>query len=197
MAAALAPALVMALPTAALPAMAAPLAARPQTLVADLNSIPARYLAWYQAAARTCPGLSWEVLAGIGTIESDNGRSNARGVHQGKNSAGAEGPMQFEPATFAEYAVRADRSARLSPYNPEDAIFTAARMLCADGAARGSAAGLRGAIFAYNHAHWYVREVQALAAGVHGGREGPHRAEQACCPPPDQPGQAPRRPRLG
>ena len=71
--------------------------------------------------------------------------------------------MQFEPATFAEYAIRADRSARLSPYNPEDAIVTAARMLCADGG--GSAAGLRGAIFAYNHAHWYVREVQALAAG--------------------------------
>jgi hypothetical protein len=165
MAAALAPALVMALPTAALPAMAAPLAARPQTLVADLNSIPARYLAWYQAAARTCPGLSWGVLAGIGTIESDNGRSNARGVHHGKNREGAEGPMQFEPATFAEYAIRADRSARLSPYNPKDAIFTAARMLCADGAAGGSAAGLRGAIFAYNHAHWYVRDVQALAAG--------------------------------
>ena len=165
MVAALAAALVMALPGAARPAMAAPLAARPQTLVADLNAIPARYLAWYQAAARTCPGLSWGVLAGIGTIESDNGRSNARGVHHGKNREGAEGPMQFEPATFAEYAIRADRSARLSPYNPEDAIVTAARMLCADGAAGGSAAGLRGAIFAYNHAHWYVREVQALAAG--------------------------------
>jgi hypothetical protein len=165
MVAALAAALVMALPAAALPAMAAPLAARPQTLVADLNAIPARYLAWYQAAARTCPGLSWGVLAGIGTIESDNGRSNARGVHHGKNHEGAEGPMQFEPATFAEYAIRADRSARLSPYNPEDAIVTAARVLCADGAAGGSAAGLRGAIFAYNHAHWYVREVQALAAG--------------------------------
>ncbi len=163
MVATLAAALVMALPAAALPAMAAPLAARPQTLVADLNAIPARYLAWYHAAARTCPGLSWGVLAGIGTIESDNGRSNARGVHHGKNREGAEGPMQFEPATFAEYAIRADRSARLSPYNPEDAIVTAARMLCADGG--GSAAGLRGAIFAYNHAHWYVREVLALAAG--------------------------------
>lgn len=45
--------------------------------------------------------------------------------------------MQFEPATFAEYAVRADRSAKLTPYNPADAIFTAARMLCADGASSG------------------------------------------------------------
>ena len=64
-------------------------------------------------------------------------RSTARGVHKGKNREGAEGPMQFEPATFAEYAVRADPSARLTPYNPADAILTAARMLCADGAATG------------------------------------------------------------
>lgn len=143
---------------------AAPLALTPRVLAYGLASIPAQYLTWYMAAARTCPGLSWEILAGIGTIESDNGRSNARGVHRGKNPKGAEGPMQFEPATFAEYAVRADRSAKLSPYNPEDAIFTAARMLCADGARGGSPRGLRGAIFAYNHAHWYVRDVLALAA---------------------------------
>ena len=136
----------------------------PRALVSGPAAIPSQYLAWYQAAARTCPGLEWEVLAGIGTIESDNGRSHARGVHHGKNRKGAEGPMQFEPATFAEYAVRADRAARLSPYNPPDAIFSAARMLCADGARGGSVRGLRGAIFAYNHAHWYVRDVLALAA---------------------------------
>ncbi len=129
-----------------------------------LDAIPARYLGWYRAAARTCPGLAWEVLAGIGTMESDNGRSRARGVHRGKNRKGAEGPMQFEPPTFAEYAVRADRSAKLSPYNPADAIFSAARMLCADGARGGSRRGLRAAIFAYNHAHWYVRDVLAIAA---------------------------------
>jgi transglycosylase-like protein with SLT domain len=75
---------------------------------------------------------------------------------------GAEGPMQFEPATFAEYAVRADRSRKLSPFDPEDAIFAAARMLCSDGGGR--ARGLKGAIFAYNHARWYVRDVLALAA---------------------------------
>ena len=101
------------------------------------------------------------MLAGIGTIESDNGRSTARGVHRDKNREGAEGPMQFEPATFAEYAVRADPSAKLTPYNPKDAIFTAARMLCADGAATGH---LQRAIFAYNHACWYVRDVLAIAA---------------------------------
>jgi membrane-bound lytic murein transglycosylase B len=127
-----------------------------------LAAIPVSYLTWYKEAARTCRGLAWEVLAAIGTMESDNGRSLARGVHHGKNRKGAEGPMQFEPATFAEYAVRADRSRKLSPYDPEDAIFAAARMLCSDGGGR--ARGLKGAIFAYNHARWYVRDVLALAA---------------------------------
>ena len=127
-----------------------------------LAAIPAPYLAWYKDAARTCHGLSWEVIAGIGTMESDNGRSTARGVHYAKNRKGAEGPMQFEPTTFAEYAVRADQSRKLSPYDPEDAIFSAARMLCSDGGS--SARGLKGAIFAYNHARWYVRDVLAIAA---------------------------------
>ena len=144
-------------------ALALPGAAGPASL-ASLASIPAHYLTWYQGAARTCPRLSWEVLAGIGTMESDNGRSTARGVHKGKNRKGAEGPMQFLPTTFAEYAVRADPYHTLTPYDPADAIFTAARMLCADGAAGGSPTGLSRAIFAYNHACWYVRDVLAIAA---------------------------------
>ena len=141
-----------------------PAAVSPWERADELALIPANYLTWYVAAARTCRGLAWEVLAGIGTMESNNGRSNARGVHQGKNRKGAEGPMQFEPATFAEYAVRIDRFQKLTPYNPADAIFTAARMLCADGAAYGSLPGLKRAIFAYNHAHWYVQDVLAIAA---------------------------------
>ena len=163
--------------TAVLPLPAAAARVAPRAPGSGLAAIPPRYLAWYVAAARTCPGLPWEVLAGIGTIESDNGRSHARGVHRGKNRKGAEGPMQFEPGTFREYAVRADRSASLTPYDPQDAIFTAARMLCADGARGGTARGLRGAIFAYNHAKWYVREVLALAARYTA-------AARALCPPP-------------
>jgi hypothetical protein len=58
-------------------------------------------LTLYQQAAATCPGLPWTIVAAIGTVESDNGQSNLPGVHSGANSAGAEGPMQFEPATFA------------------------------------------------------------------------------------------------
>ena len=99
--------------------------------------------------AGTCPGLPWAVLAGIGTVESDNGQSDLPGVHSGANFAGAEGPMQFEPATFAEFAVDADSGAKVTPYNPADAIYTAAAMLCASGASSGRPAGLQRAIFAY------------------------------------------------
>jgi Transglycosylase SLT domain len=125
--------------------------------------IPADYLTLYVGAAKTCPGLPWPVLAGIGKVESDHGQSTLPGVHTGANSAGAEGPMQFLPGTFAEFAVNADPGQPLSPYDPADAIYTAARMLCADGARGGSAAGIERAIFAYNHADWYVTEVLSWA----------------------------------
>ena len=80
--------------------------------VQALTAIPPAYLALYIAAAQTCPGLPWAVLAGIGKVESDHGQSDAPGVHSGANYAGAEGPMQFEPATFAQYAVNADPTRR-------------------------------------------------------------------------------------
>ena len=129
-----------------------------------ISGIPADYLAWYMAAAKTCPGLPWSVLAGIGEVESDHGRSTLPGIRSGANSAGAEGPMQFEPATFSQFAVNADPGQPLSPYDPADAIYTAAAMLCASGARGGSPAGLQNAVFAYNHAQWYVSEVMAWAA---------------------------------
>ena len=124
--------------------------------------IPPQYLIWYMDAAQTCPGLPWSVLAGIGTVESDNGQSNLPGVHRGANFAGAEGPMQFEPSTFAEFAAGPDRP--LSPYDPADAIYTAAATLCASGARGGTGTGIENAVFAYNHAGWYVSEVMAWAA---------------------------------
>src|SRR5216683_2935454 len=126
--------------------------------------IPPDYLIWYMDAAQTCPGLPWSVLAGIGTVESDNGESGAPGVHAGHNLAGAEGPMQFLAATFAQYAVNADLGHPLSPYDPADAIYTAAAMLCANGARSGSPVGIEQAVFAYNHAQWYVTDVMSWAA---------------------------------
>jgi cell wall-associated NlpC family hydrolase len=138
------------------------LAGGPSALaVAD---IPPSYLVLYLDAAQTCPGLPWGLLAGIGTVESDNGRSDEPGVHSGANFAGAEGPMQFEPSTFAQYAVNADPSVALSVYDPADAIYTAAAMLCANGAASGTQAGISQAIFAYNHSQTYVADVLAWAA---------------------------------
>ena len=128
------------------------------------QDIPADYLAWYVAAAQTCPGLPWSVLAGIGKAESDHGRSALPGVRSGANSAGAEGPMQFLPATFATYAVNSDPGHPLTPYDPADAIYTAARMLCSDGARGGTDAGIEQAIFAYNHTAWYVTDVMTWAA---------------------------------
>jgi len=127
-----------------------------------LGDIPASYLAWYRAAAQSCAGLPWGVLAGIGKVESDHGRSDAPGVHSGANFAGAEGPMQFLPGTFAEYAVDADPARPLSVYDPADAIYTAAAMLCANGGASASEIGR--AIFAYNHSQAYVSTVLRWAA---------------------------------
>src|SRR6516165_96886 len=57
------------------------------------GAIPASMLVVYQRAATACPGLSWTILAAIGSIESDNGQSGLPGVRSGQNPAGAEGPM--------------------------------------------------------------------------------------------------------
>jgi len=129
-----------------------------------LSDIPPDYLLLYMSAARTCPGLDWTVLAGIGSVESDHGQSTLPGVHSGANFAGAEGPMQFEPATFAEYATPIPNGGAdpASPYDPADAIYAAGRMLCANGAR--DDADIHAAVFAYNHADWYVAEVLDRAA---------------------------------
>ena len=125
--------------------------------------IPPAMLALYvQAASGTCVGLPWQALAAIGTVESDNGTSEAAGVQWGANFAGAEGVMQFEPATFDEYArpVPAGGADPPSPYDAIDAVWAAARLLCADGAGAGD---LPAAIYAYNHSAAYVTEVWDLA----------------------------------
>ena len=127
------------------------------------SDIPAAMLTLYQRAAAACPGLPWTVLAAIGTVESGNGTSTLPGVHAGTNSAGAEGPMQFEPTTFAAYdqPVPPGGANPPSPYDPTDAVYAAARDLCANGGQNG--ADLAAAVYAYNHASWYVTEVLDLA----------------------------------
>ncbi|MFZ0248454.1 MAG: NlpC/P60 family protein [Acidimicrobiales bacterium] len=143
--------------------MLGPSSGAPAVSRATVSSIPAAMLALYQRAAATCDGLPWSILAAVGTIESDNGESNLPGVHSGTNAAGAMGMMQFEPGTFAAYdePIPPGGAVPASPYDPTDAVYAAARLLCADGGAGG--ADLSGAVYAYNHSASYVAEVLALA----------------------------------
>jgi transglycosylase-like protein with SLT domain len=126
------------------------------------SDIPADYLAIYVRSAATCAGLSWSVLAAIGSVESSHGRSNLPGVHSGVNLAGAMGPMQFLGATWGVYGSDGDGDGRRDVYNPKDAVLGAARYLCANGA--GDLTRLRGAVWDYNHADWYVQGVLELAS---------------------------------
>jgi hypothetical protein len=125
--------------------------------------IPGRYLGLYQHAARHhCTGLPWTILAGIGKVESDHGRSRANGVRSGWNRAGAAGPMQFGIGVgragnaWARYGTGRPSDV----YKPEQAIPAAARYLCDAGALR----GLDGALYAYNPSSAYVARVKRWAA---------------------------------
>jgi hypothetical protein len=121
--------------------------------------IPPAFRALYQAAATTCQGLSWTVLAAIGQVETHHGSGTM------VSSAGALGPMQFMPPTFAHYAVDGDHDGKADIMNSADSIFTAAHYLCANGAGSGDA-GLYNAIWHYNHADWYVQLVLSLAGKI-------------------------------
>src|SRR6266508_1118311 len=104
-----------------------------------LRDVPSGYLATYVVAARNlakdCPKLTWQVLAGIGKVETNHGRSQLPGVHSGLNSAGCcAGPMQFNltngpPSTWDAFGNGGN------PCAPSDAIPAAARKLCANGLA--------------------------------------------------------------
>ncbi|WP_040698606.1 C40 family peptidase [Nocardia vinacea] len=128
------------------------------------QDIPAEMLVLYQAAAGDCAGLDWSVLAAIGKIETDHGRSPLPGVSSGENASGAAGPMQFLASTFesvtARHRLPAGGASPPSRYNPSDTVHAAAYYLCDSGAP----GDLRAAIFAYNHADWYVDQVLDQAA---------------------------------
>lgn len=123
-------------------ASAAPTNAGPA--VAD---IPPSYLPLYQEAGAAF-GIPWQLLAAIGKVESDHGR-NPNAYHP--NEAGAQGPMQFIPSSWARYRWSGG-SPNPDINNPRDAIFAAAAYLRVAGAP----GDLPRAIFAYNHAWWYV-----------------------------------------
>jgi murein DD-endopeptidase MepM/ murein hydrolase activator NlpD len=114
---------------------------------------------WRRAGAAY--GIPWAVLAAINDIESNFGRN------MGPSSAGAIGWMQFMPSTWLRWGLDASGDGVADPWNPEDAVYAAARYL----AAAGGRKDLPRAVFAYNHAQWYVDEVLQLAGQL--GRLGP------------------------
>ncbi|MDP3712663.1 MAG: lytic transglycosylase domain-containing protein [Mycobacteriales bacterium] len=128
---------------------------RPEPVRAS-RSRPSSYRELYQRSAALCPGLPWQVLSAVGEVESGHGRNN------GPSSAGALGPMQFLPATWAAYGVDGDGDRRADVMSPYDAVPAAALYLCRNGGGQGPD-GLYDALFAYNHADWYVRKVLATA----------------------------------
>jgi soluble lytic murein transglycosylase-like protein len=123
-------------------------------LLGGVEEGPPAYLVPIYKAAGHRYHVPWRVLAAINAIETDYGRNLS------VSSAGAVGWMQFMPETWARWGVDADHDGIKNPYSPQDAIFAAARYLRASGAER----DLAGAIFAYNHASWYVDDVLRLAS---------------------------------
>jgi len=124
-----------------------------------IAEIPRDYLVLYREAGAAY-GVPWQLLAAIGKVESDHGRNPAA---YRPNEAGAQGPMQFIPSSWARYRW-ASGSPQPDINNPRDAIFAAAAYLRAAGAP----GDLPRAVFAYNHAWWYVdmvlRQMRAYAS---------------------------------
>jgi hypothetical protein len=143
----------------------------------DVHGVPAKLVPVFQGAAaayklgRQGPAY----LAGINWVES------GFGANPGTSSAGAQGWMQFMPATWAVYGVDADKDGVKDPFDPDDAIYSAARYLHVAGAPR----DWHGAVFAYNHAEWYVDKVvrEAKRFGLEASAAAP--AAASLCAPGD------------
>jgi cell wall-associated NlpC family hydrolase len=151
------------------------------TAGAKAKAIPANYLHWYQRVGQQY-GVPWTILAGIGTVESDNGQTTLPGVHSGSNAFGAAGPMQIgiggaagnvwggaaiHPASEVVNGVATDEDGGpdASVYDPADAIAGAAKYLLTAGVTTNPS----GAIFAYNHLQSYVESVLYYAGAYAGG----------------------------
>jgi murein DD-endopeptidase MepM/ murein hydrolase activator NlpD len=132
-----------------------------------LRDIPPLYLEWYQRA-EAAYGVEWALLAAVGKVETDHGRSSAPGVHSGHNSHGCcAGPMLFFTnhamaggrTTWDAYGLDGNHDGTINVYDPADAIMAAANYLNALGATTDP----RQALFGYNHASWYVDQVETWA----------------------------------
>jgi membrane-bound lytic murein transglycosylase B len=146
-------------PAQAAPARS-PAAGQPTPSRAAVTDIPAGYLRLYRAAGARYR-IPWSVLAAIGKVESDHGRTQLPGVRSGSNWAGACGPMQLGCVPGSKAGNAWARYGRGSVYDPAAAIPAAARYLVDHGARR----NLDRALFAYNHSWSYVARVKRLARG--------------------------------
>jgi cell wall-associated NlpC family hydrolase len=148
---------------------------------AKAGGIPANYLFWYKKVGQQY-GVPWTILAGIGTVESDNGQTTLPGVHSGSNAFGAAGPMQIgiggasgntwgglpvHPGNQVVNGVATDEDGgpNADVYDPADAIAGAAKYLLEFQVQTDPSA----AIFAYNHLQSYVQSVLYYAGTYAGG----------------------------
>ncbi len=142
------------------------------------DSVPENYLELYKETGED-KGIPWNILAGVGQVESKHGRWDGPGITEGHNDWGAAGPMQFgaldgsaagnswggEPIMNVEdrpedgYGQDGDDDGVVNVYDPADAIPAAADYLLNHGAED----DMRQAIYGYNHAWWYVDDVMEWA----------------------------------
>jgi hypothetical protein len=120
---------------------------RPLSAFRTGQAEPAERLLGYYRAAQRRFGVPWQVLAAVNFVET------AFGKVRSPSTAGAQGPMQFLPATWRAYGLGGDI------YDPRDSILGAANYLRASGAP----GNLRRALYAYNHSKLYVEAVLAYA----------------------------------
>src|SRR5438874_2027379 len=145
------------------------------------KSIPTDFLFWYKKVGQQY-GVPWTILAGIGTVESNNGQTTLPGVRTGQNGFGAAGPMQIgiegasgnswggapiHQASQVVAGVATDENGDgvANVYDPPDAIAGAARYLLEFGVQNNPSS----AIFAYNHLQSYVQSVLMYAGQYAGG----------------------------
>ncbi|EWT06803.1 peptidase M23 [Intrasporangium chromatireducens Q5-1] len=145
--------------------------------------IPADIHALYVAAGNKY-GIPWALLAGVGMEETAHGRIT------GASSAGAQGIMQFMPATWARWGTDGDGDSKADITNPADSIYSAANYLVHSGATDG-ATGIRRALFAYNHADWYVNDALYYATEYTPGTRAPAPSPPDCGSPPSSAHQEP------
>ena len=112
-------------------------------------ALPVARLRSYYTEGQRRSGVAWQVLAAVNFVESDFGRLRE------PSSSGAQGPMQFIPATWATYG-------RGNVHNPHAAILAAARFLRAAGAPGDE----RGALLRYNPSSLYVDAVERYAGRI-------------------------------